>query len=85
MSGRITDAPSGVRANSATYAVADEYAVTQPGGAVVVRTDGTYSFQLSLPATRKAGDSNGHKYTITIRAADQAGNTGAASTVVTIL
>lgn len=83
--GRITDTPSGVKPGSATYSVIDEYGLTQPSGAVVLQSDGSYSFRLSLPATRKGGDTNGHKYTITIQAADQAGNTGAASTVVTIL
>lgn len=85
ISGRITDTPSGVKPNSATYAVIDEYGVTQPSGSVVLQADGSYSFRLSLPATRNKTDTNGHNYTITVRAADQAGNTGAASTTVTIL
>lgn len=85
VSGRITDTPSGVNPSSATYSVADEYGLNQPNGAVVIQADGTYSFQVYLPATRQNKDTDGHKYTITIRASDQAGNTGAASTVVTIL
>jgi outer membrane protein assembly factor BamB len=85
ISGSITDMPSGVQPNSATYAVFDEYGVRQPTGSVFLQSNGSYSFTLSLPATRNNKDSDGHKYTITVRAADQAGNTGAASTVVTIL
>lgn len=85
ISGSITDTPSGVQPNSATYTVVDEYGVRQPTGSVFLQSDGSYSFTLSLPATRNNKDSDGHKYTITVRAADQAGNTGAASTVVTIL
>jgi VCBS repeat-containing protein len=65
--------------------VVDEYGVKQPTGSVLLQSNGSYSFQLSLPATRNNKDSDGHKYTITVRVADQAGNTGAASTVVTIL
>lgn len=84
VSGRITDAPSGVKAGSTTYSVADEYGVAQPSGAVVLRTDGTYSFTLSLPATRNLKDYDGHKYTVTVRATDMAGNSGAASAVITI-
>jgi hypothetical protein len=85
VSGRITDTPSGVQPNSATYSVVDEYGLNQPGGALVLLADGSYTFKLSLPATRQNKDADGHKYTITIRATDQAGNAGAASTVVTIL
>jgi outer membrane protein assembly factor BamB len=85
VSGRITDTPSGVKPNSSVYNVIDEYGVTQPGGSVVVKADGTYTFTLSLPATRKSNDSDGHKYTINIYSSDQAGNTGTASTIFKIL
>lgn len=85
ISGSITDTPSGVQPNSATYAVVDEYGVKQPTGSVFLQSNGAYTFTLSLPATRNNKDGDGHKYTITVRATDQAGNTGAASTVVTIL
>jgi hypothetical protein len=85
ISGSVTDTPSGVKPESATYTVIDEYGVKQPTGSVFLQSNGSYYFTLSLPATRNNKDSDGHKYTITVRAADQAGNTGAASTVVTIL
>jgi len=84
ITGLITDAPSGVRAGSTTYSVADEYGVAQPSGAVLLSADGTYSFTLSLPATRNAKDADGHRYTVTVRAADAAGNSGSASVFVTI-
>jgi outer membrane protein assembly factor BamB len=83
VSGRVTDALSGVKSGGATYSVVDEYGVTQPSGAAVLQADGSYSLNLSLPATRNNKDS-AHVYTITVRASDQAGNTGAASTTVTI-
>ncbi|HLL73412.1 MAG TPA: PQQ-binding-like beta-propeller repeat protein [Pyrinomonadaceae bacterium] len=85
VSGRITDTASGVNPNSATFSVIDEYGVSQPSGAVVLQADGSYSFRVNLPATRQSKDADGHKYTITVHATDQAGNMGAASTVVTIL
>ncbi|HEV2859976.1 MAG TPA: PQQ-binding-like beta-propeller repeat protein [Pyrinomonadaceae bacterium] len=84
ITGLITDAPSGVRAGSTTYSVADEYGVAQPSGAVTLRADGTYSFTLSLPATRNVKDADGHRYTVTVRAADAAGNSGSVSVFVTI-
>jgi outer membrane protein assembly factor BamB len=84
VSGSVTDAPSGVDMSGTTYSVVDEYGVSQPSGSVVLQTNGTYSFTLSLPATRKGNDSDGHTYTITIQAKDQAGNTGAVSATVRI-
>lgn len=85
ISGRVTDAASGVRPGSANFFVTDEYGVAQPSGPVVLQADGSYSFTLSLPATRNSRDADGHKYTITVRALDGAGNAGAASAVFTIL
>lgn len=84
ISGRVTDTTSGVNLAAATYSVLDEYGVTQPSGSVTLQSNGNYSFNLSLPATRNGGDSNGHLYTITIRAEDQAGNSSVASTTVKI-
>jgi len=85
VSGRITDAASGVRAGSTTFSVVDEYGVSQPSGAVTLKADGTYSFTLSLPATRNSKDADGHRYTITVRGSDAAGNSGSGSIFVTIL
>jgi large repetitive protein len=85
ISGRVTDTTSGPRSNGTTYSVVDEYGLTQPNGSVTLQANGNYSFNLSLPATRNAGDSNGHLYTITIRGEDQAGNVSTASTTVKIL
>lgn len=85
ISGRITDAASGVRAGSTTYSVVDEYGVSQPAGAVTLKADGSYAFTLSLPATRNTKDADGHRYTITVRGSDAAGNSGSASIFVTIL
>jgi len=82
ISGHVTDTISGV--GPVTYSVLDEYGITQPSGPVTVQANGNYSFTLSLPATRNPGDNNGHLYTITIRATDQAGNVSTASATVKI-
>jgi hypothetical protein len=58
--------------------------VTQPSGPVTVQTNGTYSFTLSLPATRQGSDKNGHLYTIRVTGSDQAGNSATATTTLTI-
>ncbi|HEX3083026.1 MAG TPA: hypothetical protein VHP99_00745, partial [Pyrinomonadaceae bacterium] len=85
ISGTVTDTPSGVLTNgSVSYSVLDEYGVTQPSGGVTLQSNGTYSFTLSLPATKNPGDNNGHLYTITIQAVDQAGNVATASATVKI-
>jgi hypothetical protein len=85
ISGHVTDASSGVKPNSTTYSVLDEYGITQPSGSVTLQGNGNYSFNLSLPATKNTGDTNGHLYTITIRGEDQAGNVSTAATTVKIL
>jgi hypothetical protein len=85
VSGRVTDTPSGVLTNgSVSYSVLDEYGVTQPSGGVTPQSNGNYSFTLSLPATKNPGDNNGHLYTITIQAVDQAGNVATSSATVKI-
>ena len=83
VSGRVTDNTSGVLTSSVTFSVVDEYGVTQPSGSVVLQANGTYSFTLSLPATRNTGDPS-HVYTITVRAVDLAGNVDTHSDTVKI-
>jgi len=82
ISGSATDALSGV--NSASYSVIDEYGVTQPSGPVTLQANGSYSFTLSLPATRNGPDKDGHLYTIVVSGFDQAGNSTSATTTVRI-
>ena len=82
VSGRVTDAISGV--GSVTYSVVDEYGLTQPSGSVVINANGNYSLTLSLPATKNVGDLDGHKYTITVRGYDRAGNTATDSDTLKI-
>ena len=82
ISGSATDSLSGI--GSASFNVIDEYGVTQPSGPVTVQANGSYSFTLSLPATRNGSDKNGHLYTIIVTAIDQAGNSASATTTLTI-
>jgi hypothetical protein len=82
ISGSVTDALSGV--GSVSFNVTDEYGATQPSGAVTLQANGTYSFTLSLPATRQGWDKDGHLYVIVVSSTDQAGNSGSATTTLRI-
>jgi len=82
ITGSVTDGLSGV--NSASYTVIDEYGVTQPSGSVTLSEKGNYSFTLTLPSTKNGPDKDGHLYTIVVRASDQAGNSGSATTTLRI-
>jgi hypothetical protein len=82
VSGRITDAVSGVAAGSARYSVVDEYGLVQPTGQVVLQADGSYAFTLSLEEPRTGSDKDGRRYDITVQAPDQAGNPGSQTVTV---
>ena len=82
VSGSATDSLSGLA--NASFNVIDEYGVTQPSGSVTVQANGSYSFTLTLPATRNGPDKNGHLYTIVVSALDQVGNSGSATTTLRI-
>ena len=82
ISGSVTDALSGV--SSASFNVIDEYGATQPSGAVTLQPNGSYSFTLSLPATKQGNDKDGHLYTIVVQGVDRAGNLATATTTLRI-
>ena len=84
VSGAITDNLSGVDPSGATFTVVDEYGSVQPTGPVSLGAGGSYSFTVSLQASRKGTDLDGRQYTITVSAKDLAGNVGSASTLVTV-
>jgi hypothetical protein len=84
VSGAITDTGSGVNANSAAYAVKDEYGEVQPHGAITLRAGGAYSFTILLQASRLGTDLDGRRYTVTVQAKDNAGNGGSKTSVVTV-
>src|SRR5437667_48411 len=84
ISGTITDTGSGVNLNSAAYAVKDEYGEVQPRGAITFGPGGAYSFIVLLQASRLGTDLDGRRYTVTVRAKDNAGNGGSRTSVVTV-
>jgi glycosidase len=84
VSGAITDSRSGVDASTAAFKVTDEYGQIQPSGSVRLGAGGSYSFTVSLQASRLDSDKNGRQYTVTVSADDFAGNLGSASTIVTV-
>jgi FG-GAP-like repeat/FG-GAP repeat len=84
VSGTITDTGSGVNVNSAAYVVNDEYSEVQPQGAITLGPGGAYSFTVLLQASRLGTDLDGRRYTITVRAKDNAGNSGSKTSVVTV-
>lgn len=84
ISGVITDSLSGVDPGAAAFHVVDEYGQIQPSGRVSLGPGGSYSFTISLPASRNDNDKNGRQYTITVGADDLADNLGLASVVVTV-
>jgi glycosidase len=84
ISGAITDGLSGVDPSTAAFNVVDEYGQIQPSGPVSLGSGGSYSFTISLQASRNGNDKDGRHYTITVSAKDLAGNVGSAATIVTV-
>jgi len=84
ISGTITDTESGVDAHSLTFSERDEYGEVQPAGATTLGAGGTFSFTVSLRAARQGPDRDGRRYTVVVRAKDNAGNQGSSSAVVTV-
>jgi streptogramin lyase len=74
LSGRVSDADSGVLPSSIEFAVFDEYGTRQPGGHITVDGSGNYRFAVLLQASRKNNDLDGRQYMIRISARDNAGN-----------
>ena len=72
VSGRITDALSGINPQTVSYRVIDEYSVFEPTGPITLQPNGDFSFTITFPATKNASDRQ-HVYTINISAGDMAG------------
>ena len=84
VSGRVTDAGSGVDPASVTFTVLDEYGMGQPAGPILIDGTGHYSVRIPLTASRRGDDLDGRVYTIVVHAGDVAGNAGTASTLVIV-
>jgi probable HAF family extracellular repeat protein len=67
-----------------TYAVIDEYGQVQPTGSITLSADGSYSFGVSLVASRNGNDQDGRTYTIVVSSRDTIGNNASCSAVVTV-
>ena len=74
MSGTIADAGSGLNLKSTAFSVRDEDGEVQQTGAIVLGTGGKYSLTVLLGTSRRDPDLDGHRYTVTVRAKDNAGN-----------
>lgn len=70
VSGAIADAISGVDPSGVSFRVTDEYGSIQPMGPVTLGTGGSYSFGVSLQASRRGTDLDGRLYTVTVNAED---------------
>jgi hypothetical protein len=84
VSGTLSDSGSGIKPGSPHYTVVDEYGKVQPKGAVTLLPDGRYSVVVFLQASREGSDRDGRHYTITVSAADNAGNAGSNQTFVIV-
>jgi len=83
LSGRMTDADTGIDSATAAFAVTDEYGRVQPAGPIALDANGNFSFTVQLEAQRNGADEDGRRYTAKISARDRAGNL--ASSDVTII
>jgi len=84
VSGTITDDLSGVNPGTAAFTVTDEDGRIQRSGPVTLGRGGSYSFTVSLRASRDGEDRDRRRYKITVSAKDFAGNLGSAATTVIV-
>jgi hypothetical protein len=84
LSGSIIASGCSLNLTSARYVVQDEYGQVQPQGSIAIGDDGTFSFNVQLLASRRGGDRNGRKYTITISAQTADGAIGSTTAIVTV-
>jgi len=84
LSGSITASGCSLNLTSARYVVRDEYGQVQPQGSIALGSDGTFSFDVRLLASRRGGDRDGRTYTITVSAGTAAGAIGSATTIVKV-
>lgn len=84
VSGRISDATSGVDPASGAYSVQDSYGLIQPSGTFAIAADGTYSFAVQLEARLAKGLRIPRFYKVNLTALDMAGNSKGLTVTVTV-
>jgi hypothetical protein len=84
ISGTITDTGSGVNVNNSDFVVKDEDGRVQQTGAITLGDGGKYSFAVLLPVSRRHSHLGRHRYAVTVRATDNAGNRGSKTRVVSV-
>jgi hypothetical protein len=82
--GRIADAASGVKENSAQFALVDPHGGVQTRGAVTLDRFGGYVFTTALHASGLGSDRDSRTFMITVSALDNAGTQGFASTAIVV-
>lgn len=83
VTGQVTDSGSGP-ASTVSWSVMDSDGQLHPMGTARVDSNGTFTFDVSLQASRRGQDFGGRIYTIMVTGSDTAGNTTTASTAVIV-
>jgi VCBS repeat-containing protein len=82
VSGQIT---AGTQASgTTTFLVTDSESASQQSGTITAQSNGTFSFNVPLAASRAGNIKSGRQYTITVTVNDAIGNQGSCSAVVTV-
>ena len=84
ISGMITDTGSGVNSSTATYAVTDEDGRVLSSGHIALGKIGIYTFTIQLQASHNENSKTKRRYTITVKAQDNALNSNVASISVPV-
>jgi hypothetical protein len=82
--GSITDAGSGVKENSAHFAVVDPQGNLLRDGKVTLAAHGAYVFETEFQASPVGSDRDGQTFTITVSAKDDDGNQSYSSKAVVV-
>jgi hypothetical protein len=82
--GTIAGAASGVKENSAQFALVDPHGAVLTRGAVALDRFGGYAFSTDLSTARLGSDRDSRTFMITVSALDNAGNQSFSSTAVVV-
>jgi hypothetical protein len=84
ISGRVTDAPSGIDSTSGVFTVLDSYGVIHPSGTFSIASDGKFSFAILLETRGMSMSRIIRIYTINLGVVDIAGNVKTKALTVTV-